>query len=212
MMAAVILLLALCIVIIARSNSSSKSVVAVVSLMHASRGGRPYQRMRGLFLYSLRHIAGYTGPILFLVTGGAPHFTDTDLFTRFGAQVLPVDLVKQPVLHPHHQLGYEAVLSKLHAWALTDYERIIFYDSDTVFFQDPAVAALAACGGGGQTQPPPVLCATRDAALARAAGRPLFNAGFLVLRPDMAVHADLLRSVSVSNGQFFPEQVGLVVS
>lgn len=178
---------------------------AVVSLMDASRGGRPYQRMRGLFLHSLRRTAGYRGPCVFMVTGGSPHVLDEEMFERYGTRTVQVDLVKQSVLNARHHHGYGALLSKLHVWALTTYDIVVYYDSDVVFFRNPVAAALAACGGALAGQK---LCATRDTALTRAgSGRPLFNAGFLVLRPDLAVHADLLRSLSLADGQFFPDQV-----
>jgi hypothetical protein len=189
-----------------KNNATTVAVhAAVVSLMDASRGGRPYQRMRGLFLHSLRRTAGYRGPCVFMVTGGSPHVLDEEMFERYGTRTVQVDLIKQSVLNARHHHGYGALLSKLHVWALTTYDIVVYYDSDVVFFRNPVAAALAACGGAlaGQT-----LCATRDTALTRAgSGRPLFNAGFLVLRPDLAVHADLLRSLYLADGQFFPDQV-----
>ena len=189
-----------------KNNATTVAVhAAVVSLMDASRGGRPYQRMRGLFLHSLRRTAGYRGPCIFMVTGGSPHVLDEEMFERYGTRTVQVDLIKQSVLNARHHHGYGALLSKLHVWALTTYDIVVYYDSDVVFFRNPVAAALAACGGALAGQK---LCATRDTALTRAgSGRPLFNAGFLVLRPDLAVHADLLRSLYLADGQFFPDQV-----
>jgi hypothetical protein len=185
-----------------RNNTTTVAVhAAVVTLMDASRGGRPYQRMRGLFLHSLRRTAGYRGVCIFMVTGGTPHVLDEEMFERYGTRMVQVDLIKQSVLNVRHHHGYGALLSKLHVWALTTYDIVVYYDSDVVFFRNPVAAALAACAGQK-------LCATRDTALTRAgSGRPLFNAGFLVLRPDVAVHADLLRSLYLADGQFFPDQV-----
>ena len=134
---------------------------AVVSFMsknsHNKRQERSLQRMRELFLYSLRDVAGYTGEILFLVGDGMTDYDDKEVFSRYKVQTKDVAIIKsrrpnrQYLIMANH---YDTQLTKLHLWSLVEYDQIVYYDSDFTFFKDPS-SALTVCG----TAP---LCAVMD--------------------------------------------------
>ena len=116
--------------------------------------------MRELFLYSLRHVAGYTGEILFLVGDGLTDHEDMEIFNRYKAKTKHVEIIRARKPNRNYLImtnHYGTQLTKLHLWALVEYDQIIYYDNDFTFFKDPS-SCLHVCG----TAP---LCAVTDTSL-----------------------------------------------
>ncbi len=74
----------------------------------------------------------------------------------------------------HSSLEYSSVYSKLHTWNMTEYERIVFLDSDTLVIKN--IDHLFDCG-------------TFCAAMRHS---DLFNSGIMVIEPSAAVFQDML--------------------
>ena len=133
---------------------------AIVSFMtkHShQRQELALQRMRELFLYSLRHIAGYTGEILFLVGDGSTDYEDQEIFNRYNVKTKHVEIIKAKKPNRDYLImtnHYTTQLTKLRLWTLVEYDQVIYYDNDFVFFKDPS-SSLEICG----TAP---LCAVKD--------------------------------------------------
>lgn len=115
------------------------------------------QRMRELFLYTLRHVAGYAGEILFLVGDGLGDYEDKEIFTRYQVKTKHVDIIKVKKPNRNYLImtnHYGTQLTKLHLWSLVEYDQIIYYDNDFTFFQNPS-SCFEMCGSAS-------LCAVMD--------------------------------------------------
>ena len=142
-------------------SSKEPERTAIVSFMsknnHHKKTERSLQRMRELFLYTLRHVAGYTGEVLFLVGDGVTDYEDMEIFERYKAKTKHVEIIRarkpnrQYLIMTNH---YATQLTKLHLWSLVEYDQIIYYDSDFIFFKDPS-SCLQVCGTA-------YLCAVMD--------------------------------------------------
>ena len=136
------------------------AIVSFMSKNNHIKQERSLQRMRELFLYSLRHVAGYTGEILFLVGDGLTDHEDMEIFNRYKAKTKHVEIIRARKPNRNYLImtnHYGTQLTKLHLWALVEYDQIIYYDNDFTFFKDPS-SCLHVCG----TAP---LCAVTDTSL-----------------------------------------------
>ena len=158
-----------------------------------------YKRMRELFLYSLRK-AGYQDTIVFIVAGSGEIDTDdATLFQQYKVSTKSVSLINQNVgMVENGAKVYDGTLSKLHLWGLTEYDQILYFDSDFVFLKDPTSAFLA-CGVAN-------LCATVDRLIADNGGQGYFNSGFLVVRPNANTFTNLVKNKGMADGKYFPDQ------
>jgi alpha-N-acetylglucosamine transferase len=84
-------------------------------------------------------------PFLAIVTQDVPQ-SKQDRLAEDGAIVIPVDYIREDWVHAMHG-QWADVLTKLRMWELTQYERILFLDTDTIvtrpldgIFQDPAAS------------------------------------------------------------------------
>ena len=96
---------------------------------------------------------------------------------------------------------YSKMLGKIHFWALVEYERIVYYDLDVIFFKNPLPTAIKECSAS--------ICATVDEGMTKYFGKPsgsYFNCGFLVLKPDRGTYEWLLSKKHLAENQRFVEQ------
>ena len=107
-----------------------------------------------LLCYQLLHApetrTSHSIPFLVMVTKDVSQMKK-DRLTEDGAIVVPVEYIRQDWIHAMHG-HWQDVMTKLRMWELTEYERIVFLDVDTILtrplddiFEDPA-ASLDATG------------------------------------------------------------------
>lgn len=157
---------------------------AIVTLFMGRKSHDPHGRYFNyleMFVKSLRR-TGFNGNILVLAPKGVCGKLIDDV------RALGTILVEVTVLeHKGRSLQrgrVGAVLTKLNVWRLTDYEKLIYYDSDVVFLKNPW-RAFQEC----TLQRYGTICATGDVGLHREG---YFNSGFMVLKPDLGVYNQLL--------------------
>ncbi|KAF2230218.1 glycosyltransferase family 8 protein [Viridothelium virens] len=103
-----------------------------------------------ILCYQLLHApetrTNWSIPFLVLVTEDVPQ-AKQDRLAEDGAIVLPVEYIRQDWIHAMHG-HWQDVLTKLRMWELTQYERILFLDVDTILtrpldaiFDDPAASS-----------------------------------------------------------------------
>eukprot|EP00808_Paulinella_micropora_P019366 g67570.t1 len=119
-----------------------------------------------------------------MVTDGVSAPVRADL-QRQGWIVRPVALLSNPL--PGHHVRFSGVFTKLQAWALTEYERVVFLDGDMLVIDD--LHDLFGCPG---------FCAVWLSAY-------WFNAGLMVIEPSDRVYKDLLNKLSDQAAQLDPD-------
>ncbi|KAL1524272.1 hypothetical protein AB1Y20_019175 [Prymnesium parvum] len=79
------------------------------------------------------------------------------------------------------------VFTKLHIWNLTEYDQVVFLDSDAFPTSElPSASTIYdECGEAA-------FCAVRDSMLTTPYGAPLLNAGMMVVRPNKTFYHELL--------------------
>ena len=100
-------------------------------------------------------------------------------------------------------------MTKIHVWSLTQYDQVIFYDSDFVFLQNP-IAAIAECAKATVSLPtessakggdliskivqrvPAPFCAAVDQGIGDSYGDSYFNSGFMVITPNLTTFDDIV--------------------
>jgi alpha-N-acetylglucosamine transferase len=90
--------------------------------------------------------------------------------------------------------GYAPMLTKIALWSLTDYEQIAYYDSDHLYLNTPE-HVFDECGRNS-------FCAVQDPGIPWQ----YFNAGFMLLRPDVSVYHSLYAQRDLANGKGMAEQ------
>ena len=90
--------------------------------------------------------------------------------------------------------SYKPMITKFHIWNMTQYKQIAYYDSDHIFLQNP-VGIFADCGSSD-------FCATQDTHI----GGDYFNAGLLVIRPNVETCLSLTNNMHKANKRTFAEQ------
>ena len=167
--------------------------------MLRNKGGLKYKRMRELFLYSLRK-TGYQESIVFILAGtGVIDADDASLFERYKVSTKSVSFINQnDGVVENGVKVYDGTLSKLHLWGLTEYDQILYFDSDFVFLKNPN-SAFNDCGAAN-------LCATVDRLITSNGGQGYFNSGFLVKRPNADSFTNLVKNKGIADGKYFPDQ------
>ena len=134
-------------------------------------------------------------PHLTLVTPDVATATRARL-RELGSSVLEVEPITPP--NPIAHLQWWCVFTKLRAFELSAHaEQVAFIDNDALLTTPAADGVFSACSAE--------LCGVRDLTL--AAGKPMLNAGLLVVRPSPARFAQLSVALSESRTtDFFPEQ------
>jgi alpha-N-acetylglucosamine transferase len=141
-----------------------------------------YDFMLSLSLESLNR-TGCTLPRIALVT---PDIYDS---TRRILSAYSVDMVTvSPIESPQAPHYWKDQFTKLLIWNMTQYRRVMYYDSDTVFMSSPA-PALEACGNNH-------FCAVQDSGI----GHAFFNTGFMVLRPSRRVLSNFYQNPRWATG------------
>ena len=156
----VVYLLCIYLSFVITKESERTAIVSFMTKHNHQQQEYALQRMRELFLYSLRHVAGYTGEILFLVGDGLTDYEDKEIFTRYHVKTKQVDIIKSKKPNRKYLImtnHYSTQLTKLRLWSLVEYDQIIYYDNDFMFFQDPSLSTLEVCGRAS-------LCAVMDLA------------------------------------------------
>jgi hypothetical protein len=159
-----------------------------------------YEKTLRAFAYSLRK-TGYDGEILILHTPEFPLTTIASSIEQFHLRTLKVPRVS--IGDEGHR--YENMMTKLHIWSLIHYSQLIYYDVDKIFLQNP-ITAFASCGNSTD------LCAVFDQGIEDfqidlvVPVEKYFNAGFLVLKPDVAIHKMLMGRVFEASIYPFVEQ------
>ena len=172
---------------------------AIVTLLSGPpENAERYTRFLHFFVYSLR-ISGYTGEVAVMHTKEFPIKHDK-LAKLLDVTLIPVDKIVIP--HNKKNSQYSSMLTKLHAWSLTQYDHIIYYDSDFIFQSNPE-SAFDECFWSS-------LCATPDTGIRNfyknvKAGS-YFNGGFLVIRPNKETYESLLKEQHRTHDKFFVEQ------
>jgi alpha-N-acetylglucosamine transferase len=88
-------------------------------------------------------------------------------------------------------------MTKLQLWALTEYDQIMFYDSDVVFLQNP-ISAINACSTVD-------FCGVQDYGKQYNL-RSYFNAGMMVISPNVTLFNDLMAHQGWAYNELYPEQ------
>lgn len=157
-----------------------------------------YTRYLHAFAYTLRS-SRYTGEILVLYTPDFPIGNARKTMEKF--QIVSKQV--QTITIPDISHKYSKMLTKLHLWNLLEYDQLMYYDVDFIFQGNP-MKAFDDCG---QTTP---LCAVLDQGIRQMKNyenkRSYFNAGFLILKPDVSIYQQLLSQQSDAYGAFFVEQ------
>lgn len=97
----------------------------------------PYLRAARLLTFQLLHNPRtrnetFDAPFLVLVTPDVPE-RHREILTNDGATVIPVESVARDWIRPKWS-RWNDVLAKLNLWQLTDYDKIMFLDADSVIF------------------------------------------------------------------------------
>ena len=116
-------------------------------------------------------------------------------------------------------LNFKGQLTKLHVWSLVEYNQVIYYDSDFVFLHNP-ISVIAECNNAtvplhvaipaasgafdsqmvenGHTP----FCAMNDIGI----GAHYFNAGYMVITPNLTTYESLLAHRGWSDNSMFADQ------
>lgn len=157
-----------------------------------------YTNCLKVFIGSLRGV-GYSGDIVIMVTDDTPS-RQIQQITQEGVIVKTVKkLSAKKAVNP----SLLNMLTKLHAWALVEYDQVIFFDSDFVFLRNPATA-FKDCGESP-------FCASSDTGISsfsrgKIDGRTYFNSGFMVIRPSLEEFSYLQGSTAAAEGTTFVDQ------
>eukprot|EP00835_Amoeboradix_gromovi_P006635 NODE_824_length_3906_cov_0.315209.p1 type:complete len:306 gc:universal NODE_824_length_3906_cov_0.315209:2001-1084(-) len=89
---------------------------------------------------------------------------------------------------------YTPMLTKLTLWTFTEYDQIAYYDADHIFMSNPE-QVFQDCGNA-------TFCASHDPYQRDG----YFNAGFLVLRPNITVYKEMMLRSDLSNNRGLAEQ------
>jgi alpha-N-acetylglucosamine transferase len=135
--------------------------------------------------------------LLLVTTDVKPHFIER-------AKGLGTQLLMKPPLSVAPSLqdqSYHNQPSKIYLWNLTEYKKIVYYDSDFIFTHSPTTC-VDHCADDSK------LCAVKDTAtwLSRERGFKYFNAGFLILTPSEDEFAWLLANYHKAARRQFAEQ------
>lgn len=159
-----------------------------------------YSKTLRAFAYSLRKI-GYVGEILILHTPEFPLTTIQSSLTQFHLTTLQVPRVS--IGYEGHR--YELMMTKLHIWSLVQYTQVMYYDVDMIFLQNP-ITAYTLCGNVTS------LCAVLDQGIEQfqiglvVPADQYFNAGLLVLVPDVVLYQKLMDRVNEARDYPYVEQ------
>jgi hypothetical protein len=183
----------------AASPASSR---AVVSLMMAAQGKNESKYTDCLvFMIDTLRAAGWRHDILVMATHDA-RAADVARVRALGVAITRVSNIAALSSSDPSMLN---MFTKLHAWNLTQYAQVAFYDSDHVFLRDPT-PAFEDCGEAP-------FCATGDSGIADFYRRPdavnehtYFNAGFMVLRPNATTQEWLMAQRHLGEGTPFVDQ------
>jgi hypothetical protein len=175
---------------------------AVVSLMIAAQGKNESKYADCLvFMVDTLRAVGWRHDILVLATQDA-RATDVDRVRALGVLIARVSNIAALSSSDPSMLN---MFTKFHAWNLTQYAQVAFYDNDHVFLRDPT-PAFEECGEAP-------FCATGDTGIADFYHRPdainehtYFNAGFMVLRPNATTLQWLMAQRHLGEGTPFVDQ------
>ncbi|EGP86076.1 unnamed protein product [Zymoseptoria tritici ST99CH_1A5] len=164
-------------------------------------------------------------PFLVLVTEEVRQSKRTRL-EMDGVTVIPVSRLSWDWIRPGRE-RWRDVLSKFYLFTLTQYERVVFFDSDTLIvqrmdgiFDDPA-ARLQKTASNPENAPPEEGAQPSDFAYASVSGQGGFdhpypprrgsncNAGFVLFRPCLVLFKHYLTVAEKAEGKFdpnYPEQ------
>ena len=90
--------------------------------------------------------------------------------------------------------GYAPMVTKIALWSLVEYEQVAYYDSDHLYLKTPE-HVFNECGSNE-------FCAVQDPGIPWK----YFNAGFMLLRPNMNKHHSLYVQRNAANGKGLAEQ------
>jgi hypothetical protein len=174
----------------------------VVSLMMPAIGKNESRYTDCLvFLITTLRAAGWRDDVLVLATHDA-NSADVERVRSLGVQIKRVTNIAALSSSDPSMLS---MFTKLHAWNLTQYAQVAFYDSDHVFLGDPS-AAFDECGEA-------LFCATGDTGIKDFYHRPdvineatYFNAGFMLLRPNATAMEWLMSMRHLGEGTPFVDQ------
>ena len=168
-------------------NNTGRKAFATIVLPVEDKDERSYALQSVMWVQSLQEMGVNSADIFILIahTSSFDHF-----FRTLGARILYFDVLTAPKAGK----GTKSLLSKLWLWNVTDYEQIVYMDSDIQLLRSPA-ALLHLCQAD--------LCAAPDTFM--RADESYFNAGLLVLKPS-AVSFDFLRAHAHLADSAFCEQ------
>ena len=174
---------------------------AVVSLMMPAIGKNESMFTNCLlFMIASLKATGWPHDVMVLATHDA-RSEDVERVRAFGVGITRVTRIAALRSTDPSMLS---MFTKLHAWNLTQYDQIAYYDSDHVFLRDPS-PAFDECGASS-------FCATGDTGASNFYRRPditeasYFNAGFMLLRPNVTVMQFLLDHRHLGEGTDFVDQ------
>ena len=169
-------------------NSKPKRAYVTLLVGTQSSSQKTYTGTLILWVANLRHF-NVKDDIMVLVTSDVKESvlrTVQDL----GVKIKMVDRLTSTGTYE----GYAPMLTKIALWTLTDYEQVAYYDSDHMYLQTPEYV-FDECGDSA-------LCGVQDPGIPWS----YFNAGFLLLRPNLTEYHSLYDRRDIANGKGLAEQ------
>ena len=180
-----------------QDGKSGKKAIVTLLCGGSDDANARYSRFLYAFSYTLRRTQ-YSGEILVLYTADFDTRNIRKISSTFDLKMKLVPLVSIP--NTSHR--YAKMLTKLNLWNLIEYEKVIYYDVDFIFQKNPE-SAFSECG-------PASLCAVHDQGIRMVPNYEqksnYFNAGFLVLKPDVSIYRQLVAQQKQAFEAAFVEQ------
>lgn len=120
---------------------------------------------------------------------------------KLGARIKWIPTVRVPTAHLGHE-RYATCPSKIHLWRLTEWKRVVYYDSDMFFLQSPVL-----CEHLCPMDAP--VCAVLDPyviSLDPQNTHHYFNSGFMVIEPSLKQFLQLQEKVQMAQHDRFSDQ------
>ena len=181
--------------LVALPGHGKKSSAFVILLIETqSANGNETQELQRytnafhIFMRSLR-LTGNTERVVALVSNDTPA-SWIELTKIYQVETRHVPILKSTGVSPH----YERMLTKLHIWNMTEFDRIAYFDVDRIFMHDPS-SLFDLCKTN--------FCAVQDHGITN---RKYFNAGFFVTTPSLETFKMLYALREKANNRGLAEQ------
>lgn len=117
---------------------------------------------------------------------------------KLGARIKWIPTVRVPTTRIGDK-RYATCPSKIHLWRLTEWKRVVYYDSDMFFLQSPVLCEHL-CPVDAQ------VCAVMDSGVVSQSNPRYFNAGYMIIRPSLKQFIHLQKNIHKAQDHRFVEQ------